>query len=71
MEESKENQQEVLKDNESYLIAEHIKFEIMVSENKEVWVKFIGFDDSEDAESYAEELGETLPLLLFESKRIH
>lgn len=71
MEDTNDNQQEVLKDNESYLIADHIKFEIMVSENKEVWVKFVGFDDAEDAENYAEELTETLPLLLFESKRIH
>lgn len=71
MEDTNDNQQEVLKDNESYLIAEHIKFEILVSENNEVWVKFIGFKDGEDAENYAEELTETLPLLLFESKRIH
>lgn len=71
MEEVNDDQQDILHDKETYLCQDHIKLQIMVSEHNEVWVKFLGFKDSEDAEEYAEELTETLPLLLFESKRIH
>jgi hypothetical protein len=38
--------------------------------SKDVYVKFSGFDDSEDAGEYAEFLAETLPLLLFETTRM-
>jgi hypothetical protein len=40
------------------------------SDEPVVYVKFSGFNDSEDAEEYAEFLAETLPLLLFETTRI-
>ena len=35
-----------------------------------VYVRFTGFDDSEEADDYAKFLDETLPLLLFESTTI-
>jgi hypothetical protein len=35
-----------------------------------VYVKFTNFENSEDAEEYAEFLAETLPLLLFETTRM-
>jgi len=40
-------------------------------ESKAVLVLFTGFKDEEDAEEYAEFLANTLPLLLFETTRIH
>lgn len=35
-----------------------------------VYVKITNFDDDEEARKYAEFLAETLPLLLFETKRV-
>jgi hypothetical protein len=40
-------------------------------EEPAVYVKFTNFADIEDAEAYAEFLAETLPLLLFETTRMH
>lgn len=61
-----------LADNELPLSRDDIDIEVVVPEDESaVYVKFSGFDDAEDAEEYAEFLAETLPLLLFESTRLH
>jgi hypothetical protein len=40
-------------------------------EDRTVMVLFSGFQDDEDAETYAQYLADNLPLLLFETKVIH
>ncbi len=62
-----------LKDNEEYISDDDIEIEVMSTSDEEpcVYVKFSGFVDAEDAEEYAEFLAETLPLLLFETTRMH
>lgn len=64
--------EEELKENEEFISREDIDIEVMSTSDDEaaVYVKFTGFDDSEDAEEYAEFLAETLPLLLFETTRL-
>ena len=58
--------------NEEFISDDDIDIEVVVTEEtNEVYVKFSGFIDSEDAEAYAEFLAETLPLLLFETTRLH
>jgi hypothetical protein len=67
-----EIQEEELKDNEEFISRDDIDIEVVVAEeSNDVYVKFSGFDDDEDAEEYAQFLAETLPLLLFESTRLH
>jgi len=44
---------------------------VVAEESNDVYVKFSGFDDDEDAEEYAQFLAETLPLLLFETTRFN
>jgi hypothetical protein len=57
--------------NETFISDDDIDIEVVVTEDtNEVYVKFSGFTDSEDAEEYAEFLAETLPLLLFETTRL-
>jgi hypothetical protein len=57
--------------NETFISDDDIDIEVVVTEDtNEVYVKFSGFADSEDAEEYAEFLAETLPLLLFETTRL-
>ena len=52
--------------NETFISDDDIDIEVVVTEDtNEVYVKFSGFEDAEDAEEYAEFLAETLPLLLF------
>jgi hypothetical protein len=64
--------EEELKDNEEFISRDDIDIEVVVAEeSNDVYVKFSGFDDDEDAEEYAQFLAETLPLLLFESTRLH
>ena len=64
--------EEELKDNEEHISRDDIDIEVVVAEgSNDVYVKFTGFEDSEDAEEYAQVLAETLPLLLFESTRIN
>lgn len=59
-------------DEGTYLLNEDIDIEVATSNDEPVvYIKFSGFADHEDAEEYAEFLAETLPLLLFESKRMH
>jgi hypothetical protein len=60
-----------LADNEEFISGDDIDIEVVVTEDSnEVYVKFSGFEDSEDAEEYAEMLADTLPLLLFETTRL-
>ncbi len=63
--------EEELKDNEEHISRDDIDIEVVIGEDvPDVYVKFSGFEDSEDAEEYAQFLAETLPLLLFESTRL-
>ena len=63
--------EEELKDNEEHISRDDIDIEVVIGEDApDVYVKFSGFEDSEDAEEYAQFLAETLPLLLFESTRL-
>lgn len=49
-----------------------LSMQIIVSEkDSSVYVKLEGFEDLDDAESYAEFLNKNLPLLLFETQVIH
>lgn len=65
-------EEEGLAENEEPLSRDDIDIEVVVGTDKPgVYVKFSGFADEEDAEEYAEFLAETLPLLLFESTRLH
>ena len=58
--------------NETFISDDDIDIEVVVEEStNDVYVKFSGFADDEDAEEYAEFLAETLPLLLFETTRLH
>lgn len=59
--------------NEEYISDDDIEIEVMSTTDDEpcVYVKFSGFVDAEDAEEYADFLAETLPLLLFETTRLH
>ena len=70
---SDQEQEQELADNEDFISRDDIDIEVMstIEEGSPaVYVKFSGFDDSEDAEEYAEFLASTLPLLLFETTRI-
>lgn len=59
--------------NDDYISRDDIEIEVMSTTDDEpcVYVKFSNFADSEDAEEYADFLAETLPLLLFETTRMH
>ena len=64
--------EEELKDNEEFISRDDIDIEVVVTDDtNEVYVKFSGFDDDEDAAEYADFLANTLPLLLFETTRIN
>jgi hypothetical protein len=68
---SKEEVVEELKENEEFVSKDEIDIEVTLDEeDNSVYVRFSGFDDTEDAEEYAEMLANTLPLLLFESTRM-
>ena len=68
----KEVTEEGLKENEEFISRDDIDIEVVVaSDSPDVYVKFSGFEDDEDAEEYATFLAETLPLLLFETTRLH
>jgi hypothetical protein len=70
-EEVEEPIEEELAYNEEHISRDDIDIEVVVGEDvPDVYVKFSGFEDSEDAEEYAQFLAETLPLLLFESTRL-
>ena len=65
--------EEELKQNEEFISDNDIDIEVMTSSDDDpcVYVKFSNFADAEDAEEYADFLANTLPLLLFETTRIH
>lgn len=67
------SKEEELKPNEEFISDNDIDIEVMTSSDNDpcVYVKFSNFADAEDAEEYAEFLAETLPLLLFETTRMH
>ena len=70
-EEVEEPIEEELAYNEDHISRDDIDIEVVIGEDTpDVYVKFSGFEDSEDAEEYAQFLAETLPLLLFESTRL-
>ena len=65
---------EELAENETFISEDDIEIEVMCTSDEEeptVYVKFTNFADVEDAEAYAEFLAETLPILLFETTRMH
>jgi hypothetical protein len=63
--------EEELAYNEEHISRDDIDIEVVVADDtSDVYVKFSGFEDQEDAEEYAQFLAETLPLLLFESTRL-
>ncbi len=63
--------EEELAYNEEHISRDDIDIEVVIGDDTpDVYVKFSGFEDSEDAEEYAQFLAETLPLLLFESTRL-
>jgi hypothetical protein len=71
-EEVEEPIEEELAYNEEHISRDDIDIEVVIGEDvPDVYVKFSGFEDSEDAEEYAQFLAETLPLLLFESTRLN
>lgn len=58
--------------NEEHISRDDVEIEVVVADDSDdVYVKFSGFEDQEDAEEYAQFLAETLPLLLFESTRLN
>lgn len=59
--------------NDEYISRSDIEIEVMSTTDDVpcVYVKFSNFEDAEDAEEYADFLAETLPLLLFETTRMH
>lgn len=68
----KQANEETLAENEEFLSRDDIEIQVAVSDDVPiVYVAFGGFDDHEDAEEYAQLLADTLPLLLFESTRLH
>lgn len=65
------NEEVELADNEEYISRDDIDIEVVVAQDTpDVYVKFSGFEDEEDAQEYAEFLIDTLPLLLFETTRL-
>ena len=65
-------QEEELADNEEFISRDDLQIEVVVgTDEPTVYVKFSGFEEEEDAEEYAQFLAETLPLLLFETTRLH
>jgi hypothetical protein len=64
--------EEELAENEEFISRDDIDIEVVVAnDTNDVYVKFSGFEDDEDAEEYAQFLAETLPLLLFETTRFN
>lgn len=67
----KKIEEQELKDNEEFISRDDIDIEVRLTDDGAVMVQFTGFDDYVDAEEYAEFLADTLPLLLFQSTRLH
>lgn len=67
-----EEELEELAPNEEFISRDDLDIEVRVGEESpDVYVRFSGFDSDEDAEEYAQFLADTLPLLLFETTRLH
>lgn len=67
-----EDEEVDLADNEEHISSDEVDIEVVVPDDSDdVYVKFSGFNDHEDAEAYAQFLAETLPLLLFETTRLN
>lgn len=67
--------EEELAPNEEFVSRDDLELMFTALEDEEtgeatVWIRFAGFDDMEEAEEYAENLQEILPLLLFQSTRM-
>ena len=61
-----------LAENEEHISRDDVEIEVVVADDSnDVYVKFTGFEDQEDAEEYAQFLADTLPLLLFETTRLN
>lgn len=61
-----------LAENEEHISRDDVEIEVVVADDSnDVYVKFTGFEDEEDAEEYAQFLADTLPLLLFETTRLN
>ena len=61
-----------LANNEEHISRDDVEIEVVVADDSnDVYVKFSGFEDNEDAEEYAQFLADTLPLLLFETTRLN
>ena len=58
-----------LPENETYISRDDLDLSVMYADDK-VYVEIVGFEDSEEAEDYANHLAEVLPLLLFESTQV-
>ena len=64
------NTREELPSNETYISnRDDLDLTVMFADDK-VYVEITGFDDDEEAEEYANQLAEILPLLLFESTQV-
>ena len=58
--------------DESFISTDTVSLSFMVDSEEPVgYVRFDGFETVEDAREYIESLSETLPLLLFNSVRVH
>ena len=69
---SDQEQEQELADNEDFISRDDIDIEVRVMADEPViMVQFSGFEDEEDAEEYAQFLADNLPLLLFETIKIH
>ena len=58
-----------LPENETYISRDDLDLSVMYAEDK-VYVEIGGFEESDEAEDYANHLAEVLPLLLFESTQV-
>jgi hypothetical protein len=67
-----EDEEVDLAENEEHISSDEVDIEVVVADDSDdVYVKFSGFNDHEDAEEYAQFLADTLPLLLFETTRLN
>lgn len=67
-----EDEEVDLADNEEHISSDEVDIEVVLADDSDdVYVKFSGFNDHEDAEEYAQFLADTLPLLLFETTRLN
>lgn len=59
-------------DNFRPVIEAHIQAELFRSDSEDtVYIKFSGFDNSEEADWYAQHLANLMPILFYESKVLH